>query len=320
MYGAGITSHEAKASLRRMNREIENRMIRRKARKRMNEAGWGLSIKNGATKRVEYQCFYLCGACGYFTDKTGNTCPSCGKHEWLDLGDVDAAENLRDLEEQERHTIPTWTKRLVLGIFCAIATVLAFLNGMRSDSAASTIGSIVVLLAAVPTLYYFSIKSLTVLLHRFNRRQPIRWRLPALPSKLKKKPTKVLTGRATGSGHLVSPFTGRPCLAYKILVLFDTPGDARPPEWVLSEINARNIELDGLTIPTDKILISSPAEPVSPETLQTTRLSLKRFLRERGLFLFDGEYKLFEARIESNEEVEASFYSKPEAVVIKAVA
>ena len=91
------------------------------------------------------------------------------------------------------------------------------------------------------------------------------------------------------------PLCARECVAFQLSVLFDIVGDARPPEWVVQETRGTDFEVDSERIRGDRVLVTTPLKPVEAEVAQAAGLDLTRFLRERGLFSYDGSFDLFEA-------------------------
>ena len=123
---------------------------------------------------------------------------------------------------------------------------------------------------------------------------------------------------------ITAPISGRECIAYELCVLFDAPGDARPPEWSLQEQRAVDIRLGNrLELAFDELYLESPVEEVDapgvigdlddfddPEPLEPDDRfdEIKRFLRQRGLFIADGDFHFFEARIEPGDRLDVDAY------------
>jgi hypothetical protein len=95
--------------------------------------------------------------------------------------------------------------------------------------------------------------------------------------------------------------------------LFDTEGDARPPEWVVSEVASTAFTVGGHALEKDGVMVSVPIAPVE---LNPERVDLARYLRERGLFATDGEFLLFEAVVCPGDQVAVSLFTAPIAPVI----
>ena len=153
-------------------------------------------------------------------------------------------------------------------------------------------------LAAPVLAYAFLGKPLSALLLRTTTAPPSRWRLPAPVERLETA-QETARGPATlaGGAPLLAPFTGRGCAAWQIAVLFDAAGDARPPQWVLDETGSAPLEVDGVPTGPDRAALRAPLALVSPEDLSLDEQGLVRFLRQRGVFLFDGDFVLFEASL-----------------------
>ncbi len=61
-------------------------------------------------------------------------------------------------------------------------------------------------------------------------------------------------------------------------------------------------------------------ELICPDAAEESGLKLAHFLRERGLFHADGQFTLFEARVETGEQVQVQFFDASEAVAVCAQA
>ena len=133
-------------------------------------------------------------------------------------------------------------------------------------------------------------------------RDPTRWRMP-VPLADDSGTSMRRTGPALARAPLLrAPFTGRPCVAYEVAVLFDHPDDAWPPTWVPREMRSCAFEVDGHEVAADRAMLTAPTEPVTRPTMSEEEK--RRFLRERGLFLADGTFDLHEAIVEPNEACE----------------
>jgi len=162
-------------------------------------------------------------------------------------------------------------------------------------------------LSVLPAAYFLLPRPLSVLLLRARTEIPARWHEPLDLTAGDEVPRRVQENVEARNVDelLTSPVAGRECIAYQLCVLFDAPGDARPPEWVLQEQRTEAVELGGkLELPPEKYSLESPVEPVGTaggDTLESLlpdrdlaieigEEELEQFLRERGLFLTDGEF------------------------------
>ena len=107
---------------------------------------------------------------------------------------------------------------------------------------------------------------------------------------------------------LTAPFSGRPCLAYEIGVVFDADGDAYPPVWVLREVHSRALEVDGVEVAAGSLELELPMTIVE----EPTHDDLAVFLRQRGLFASDGQFEFFEAIVCADDEVELRRHETPD--------
>jgi hypothetical protein len=338
--GAGAMADAAKA-MRRIQKNLDRRVDRfRDARDR------GLRGEAAIPERVDFPCAILCSACGYFyIDDEGDDeevasvdhslCPFCGREAWLDLQREDNADLLRRAESEERHSVPSWLESLVLwgsvGLFGALAVAL-YTWGVGDDYFGETFYSDLVILTvissvvAIPAAYHTLPRRLAILLRRGRERWPHRWHSPTGLPDPEVDPSRRHTDLEAHSDNesLEAPISGRECLAYQVCVLFDVTGDARPPEWALQEQHAVDLELgDDLAVTPQELFLESPVEQVdAPGGEELTfdsapagghhdeqrRDEIARFLRQRGLFIADGQFHFYEARLEEGDHVDVADY------------
>jgi hypothetical protein len=265
------------------------------------------------SSREAFQCMFLCDACGYLC-WTDPPCPACGKKAWIDLGFWNHAEALRSREEEERRHPP---ERLKWQVRMASLTAGGAI-GLGSAAGLALAG---VALAAPLVLTIGA--GATLLTHVFGRRRigwsimtrrvnnPTRWHAPLPLAYPKAKPISQRVGPVHATGPLLrAPFSGRPCVAYDVGVVFDTPGDAWPPIWVLREMHSCAFEVQGKSIDAERVSLALPIKPVTEPTITAEQKT--RFLRERGLFTADGQFDLFEAIVEPENTYELLWPSAPE--------
>ena len=333
--GAGATAEAARA-IRKMQRDLDRRF--RRTRDRIGSHAVRYDYE---PERTEFPCVFLCGTCGYFVDEPHEdeestiSCPACGDRDWIDLSVEPLANRIRDIEEDARMQIPLRVHVAVVA--AALAVFALMIAGLLLGSYAST-GQFLaepyafyakatgfLALFVVPLAYFFLRRPAAVLLLRGRERVPHRWHVPtALPDpeatpdrsheNLEVEPTDEL---------LTAPASGEECVAYQICVLFDVAGDARPPEWVLQEQRAIGARLgEKLEIEAGQLYLESPLERVDvPDLGDTSDPSLddseetgelydklKRFLRERGLFITEGEFHFYEARLSPGDAVDVSVH------------
>ncbi|MFB6374729.1 MAG: hypothetical protein ABEN55_16780, partial [Bradymonadaceae bacterium] len=247
----------------------------------------------------------------------------CGGKDWYDMADESIANRVRNMEAEERQQAPTWVRAVFSG---GLAVVLAALvagigyGGFPVVALAAGTASV----AVVPVAYYSVPKSIAVWLLRGRQRMPHRWHVPTPLPEEGDPPAQTLGAREARPVEetLEAPISGRECLVYQVCVLFDTPGDARPPEWALEEQRGVDLILgEDLELTPDRVYLESPVEMVRELDDGLTSVDLddladgderhelvKQFLRQRGLFAADGEFHFYEARLEPGDEVEVSEY------------
>lgn len=262
-----------------------------------------------ASSREPFPCQLLCDSCGYLSERR-DPCPACGRVAWIDLGLWAHAHALREREEAERQNPAPevrWQVRLAS---------LGLGGGLVAGLAAAG-----VLAVGWPALLLCGAGA-TAATHGLGRRRlgwsimarrvrwPTRWRIP-LPLS---EPDAPIAARARGTAEprgalLTAPFSRRPCLAYEIAVLFDTPGDAWPPIWVLREVRSSAFAVDGHELASDAAVLAAPQEKLERPAI--TEEALSRFLRERGLFATDGQFDLFEAILPPGAACELQWPAAP---------
>ncbi len=98
--------------------------------------------------------------------------------------------------------------------------------------------------------------------------------------------------------------------------VFDAEGDLRPPEWILAEEQIADFEIDGHKIDGENVHIEAPLDTVSPGDCQRPGFNLSVFLRERGLFLHDGQFELYEAVLPLDAPLSIQMFESTDAVFV----
>lgn len=263
--------------------------------------------------KESFDCMFLCGACGYLSD-TDPPCPACGRKLWIDLDYWALAEALRAHEEEARRHPPERLKWQI--------RVASLVGGATLGAGCAAW----LALAGIATLGWPALVALgggtAALTHRLGRRRigraimarrverPSRWRIPLpLVSEDAEESARVVGPAQPRGPLLTAPFSGRPCLAYELGVLFDAPGDAWPPVWVLREMRSCAFDVADRRVEADGVTLALPIAPVAEPAITETQR--QRFLRQRGLFLVDGRFDLFEAIVEPGAHCELSWASSP---------
>ena len=287
-------------ALRRMRRDRQNQSRLLDYRKHRKPANDGPGPANEA-----FDCLFLCDHCGYLSEVEG-ACPACTHTAWIDLDNWAHAEALRGVEEAARqHPVAEvrWRVRgatlalgTLVGVGCATGLALA---GVLAGSMASVLGATG---AATALTHALARRKIGWSIMARRVRDPTRWRMP-VPLADETDTLKRRAGPALAREPLLrAPFTGRPCVAYEVAVLFDHPDDAWPPTWVLREMRSCAFEVDGHEVAANRAMLTGPTELVATPTMSEGEK--RRFLRERGLFLADGTFDLYEAIVEANEACE----------------
>ncbi|TXD42752.1 hypothetical protein FRC96_02370 [Lujinxingia vulgaris] len=337
--GAGGLADAARAIRQRqrdLNRRIELSNQRRRLRKLNREP-----VGDYEPERAEFHCAFLCGACDFFLPPRDDdntmpacACPSCGESEWIDLGLEPAAGRIRDMEAEARMQAPPHIKRAVLftslSFFILVFSVCVLGEFFAPDYFSPSLveGGIFFSLVGgvllVPLLYYVAPRPLSVLWLKRQTRLPHRWHVPLplpAPHAAPEKTLGEMSAQPLGE-TITAPVSGRECIAYEVCVLFDTPGDARPAEWVLQEQGGVALTLNGeLELQPGSYYLESPVEPIDTPGLSLNGSisaapsarykAFKRFLRQRALFITDGDFHVYEACILPGDSVDVEAFEGP---------
>ena len=249
-----------------------------------------------AAPREAFACEYLCSECGYLMREQEPHCPSCKSDGVWDLGNTELAVRLRELEEQSRSNIPievragSYAFSGVAGVGAAIgaAVLLDPLAGLLA-------------LIAVPVGLAVSIPRGTALLWKRLRGRvlPSRWRLPGGPAAGSATGPALATGTVCAAETLVSPISKSPCVAWRVVVNFDAPGDAAPRELVVDECEGGAFSVDGQTVEANSYVLDSSSARILDQYEPA-----RHYLRTRGLFGADGEFHIFESVLREGEFIE----------------
>lgn len=311
--GGGSAAGFVNDVLSRMRRDRQNQARILDYRRFRKPPGGG----PGPAKEA-FDCLNLCDHCGYLNEVQG-ACPACTHTAWIDLDNWALAERLREVEEAARQNPVPAVRWRIRGASLAIGAVL----GLGCATGLALAGVVVASAASLAGVGAGATGAATVLTHALGRRRlgwsimarrvqdPTRWRMPVPFADERAGTFKRAAGPAVATeGLLRAPFTGRPCVAYEVAVLFDHPQDAWPPIWALREMRACPFEVDGRAVARDHAMLTATTELVAQPVMSVEEK--RRFLRERGLFLADGSFDLYEAIVAPNERVELRWPTTPE--------
>lgn len=312
--GGGSAAGFVNDVLTRMRRERQNQARILDYRRFKKPAHGGKSPAKEA-----FDCLFLCDHCGYLSEAEG-ACPACTHTAWIDLDNWTLAEGLREIEEAARQNPVPAVRWRIRGASLAIGALV----GAACTTGLAMAGLVAVGAASLAGVGAGATGAATVLTHAVGRRQlgwsimarrvqdPTRWRMPV---PFADDPAGKFFKRSVGpalatEGLLRAPFTGRPCVAYEVAVLFDHPTDAWPPTWALREMRSCVFTVDGREVGKDGAMLTAPTELIEQPVMSEEEK--RRFLRERGLFLADGRFDLYEAIVGPNEQVELRWPTTPE--------
>lgn len=318
--GAGGTAVAARA-MRQIQRDLDRRFAAFRERRRARRRSRTLAVLDHVPVRVDFDCVCLCGSCGYFVDDADPDpdldleCAACGESDWIDLALKPVADRLRDVEAEERMRPPASVTRGVLAaamLLMAAVGVVIIANGRDTNAwlALWALAGCVI----IPAAYHILPARIAALLSR-DSETPYRWHVPlGLPAPDTQPLQEFGVVQVHAAGDLLTaPFSGRECLAYQVSVLFDAPGDARPPEWALQEQRSTIISLsNGSTLAPEHVYLESEPEEVAGPAHERDEdyARIKRYLRQRGLFMSEGDFQFFEARLEPDQRVNVEAFAR----------
>jgi hypothetical protein len=337
--GAGAMAEAARA-MRRIQRDTDRharrsreRRERRKAKRALARGDLDYDFEPATT---DFPCDYLCMSCNYlldherYDDASPPPCPGCGETSWVDLRYEELAASIRDMEFEARMSIPRRYRVAAIAVFAIPAAfTLTFISVLSLASAgwvtssyigaASMMFGLLSMLLFAPLSWFVGARGIAIYLASDLATEPLRWRLPHESALLLPEvdhDAVLRTDIGAAGESITAPLSGRECVAYEVGVLFDTPGDSRPAQWVLREQRATDVVIDGETIDSGQIAVDGvPAEVPVNKLLEAEALTddeqqqvdvFRRFLRQRGLFLSDGQYWAYEIVVEPGANCEVA--------------
>lgn len=301
-------------------RHFEREMAARRVRVRVRDLG------ERAPDDEPFPCGWVCQGCGLMRDapedqaRADAPCSFCKARAWIDLRSFRNAQLVRESEERLRQDAPQWARRKVRGTAGVVGVALA---GTTMAALAALMGPLVLAPAAViaaasggaGAVAFDQIlgRSLARWLIARADMGPARWRC-ALPKPDLQSPIVARhRGVPQASAPLLrAPISGRECLAYEVGVIFDAEGDAYPPVWVLREDRNTPFSVDGVEVDRDALTTELSMFEVNDQAQQLPPDDLRRFLRERGLFVADGSWDFFESILPADTEIDLCRHGAPE--------
>jgi hypothetical protein len=314
--------------MRYAQRVMDNQRVRR---------GWSshgrAALRAEEDARESFDCYKLCQDCRYLGEDPSR-CPNCHGTNIVDLQDKQVAARLREWEEDERSRVPRKVRRVgtILGIVVVLLapalatalTALVLLTLSAVDAAPRHGGTIMVwafwvglALGAVGLVVLRALggRWLTWLYYRWRPEAPRRWRRPVPIEDRDTPESERFRGVARSRGELLeAPFSYRPCLGYRLLVMFDARGDARPPQAMLDESRVADVEVAGRDLDGAETTLAGSPEPVVVDDETFAGEPLRRFMRRRGMYPQDGELAFFEVLLEPGQGCEVAMHPRSTSV------
>lgn len=297
---AGLAIAQALSGMRRMEREMYRGLAAKRAARPTRPEGH--EERAQAPLRSDIACGWLCTDCGYLADEATTECTACAEEAVVDLGDHQVADLVRDADEHARFEVPGWvpwvTRPLAVVVGVAVALGASVLTPGPD-------GWFLLIPVFIGVLWAVLPGPVTRLSYRFKTTRPSRWHLPIAGISFI-PPDATATVEAMGA-LITAPFSGVECAAYQLGVLFDAPGDNRPPQWALAEARSVPLRLGDVELALDQLLLDGNLAIVDEKDARAAGFDLDSFLRARGLFSSDGSYVLFEAVLLPGTPVRVEF-------------
>ncbi len=323
--GGAYIAQAMRRQTRRDEARRESRRARRQARMDGIRAQRALQVQDESL-RWGFPCAFACGQCGHlatpeslgFTDpmrrEFGTTarpgpCTRCGHPAAgaIDLADRGMARALVDLEVHDHEQTPNRPALVVRHL----------LGGLAGAALAAT--ALVLGLAPIVTVAGLALAGgqWTVAARRWRqlrsrRRLPRRWRMHPEPAQ-----TRVLASRATADGEpIAAPLTGRPCLAFEVVVAWSGTSPTEASTVALAEQRLGNVTVDGSALGPRTHLrlrhrrVENSAVLESPAAIQ--------YLASRGLEPTDGSFDYYESIVEPGDAVTVLGNEDHERVLVAA--
>ncbi len=307
-----------------------NQQHRRSARTREHVDRRAIAKYRGAFDRLTSvaatPCHAHCTGCGALgvpasvgaredsSTQMRGPCPHCGVNAWVDLTEDDAVRNLAQIEAYDLDTldpgrrIREWTLRIGGAVFMGGLCLAAAANSY------SAIFSGLTLLVGMVAVLYFSLglgRARTVR----RRALPYRWSLPLSPKATVLARGERIDGSVSAGDDepLRAPISGRPCVAYRVEVRWESaPRFTRP-----ALVTQRSVALSvgERIIATESMRLDLPVQPVSVDPSRYE--AVVEYLRSHGIVETDGTLEFSEAILEPGTAVTVRS-AQPHGVIMTA--
>lgn len=293
-----------------------NQQVRSMGRRRAHVDRREISKFRGAfdrtTGRASEPCHLSCTGCGALAPpppldpQRGDAarldpCKHCGTSAWVDLSEDEATRGLATVEAYEHKTIDRRRRILHWVLRIGGAITMGLLCFFAAASSPSGIFAFLTMLVGFVSVCFFAL-GYGQATRVEQRSLPYRWMLPLPPS------TPVAAGGTRLRGPvgpndddepLRAPFTGRPCLAYRVVVRReDAPRNAVA---ALVAQGACDLRIEGRPVLASTVRLDLDTRPVRVE--HEREAAALAYLRRHGIFDTDGPWILEEAVLEPGDEV-----------------
>ena len=270
-----------------------------------------------------YACAWVCQGCGLMRDAPKQStdidveCGHCKARAWIDLRSFRNAQLVREQEQRLRQEGPDWVQDKVRNTAGVAGVAIGGATALAASALLPMLLPVAVIAAAVGGAGALGVqqiigKPLSRWLIAREDVGPARWRCalpkPNLDSEIVARHTGVATTR---QAPLAAPISGRECIAYEVGVVFDAEGDAYPPVWAIREDRNVAFEVGDVSVAADALTTELTMLSVSAQANERDRADVAKFLRQRGLFLADGDYEFFESVLPVGTEIELVRHAEP---------
>lgn len=270
-----------------------------------------------------FACAWVCQGCGFMRDApkaqadADQTCRHCRARAWIDLRSFRNAQLLREQEQRLREDAPDWVQHRVRGAAGVAGVAIGGAAALAAGAMLPLLAPVAVIAAAIGGAGAMGVeqiigKPLSRWLIARADVGPARWRCALPKPNLESEVVARHAGTATTrQAPLAAPISGRECIAYEVGVVFDAEGDAYPPVWVVREDRNVAFEVGDVDVAADALTTELTMLSVSDQANERDRGDIAKFLRQRGLFVADGEYSFFESVLPVGAEIELVRHAEP---------
>jgi hypothetical protein len=253
----------------------------------------------GASDRLPFPCFFLCGDCGWLEEGTTGhplrrdgdevsapgPCPACHAKAWVDLRRQSVALAYREAEAMDR-TLASDRGRSRSVWIGGLTSMAVIAVAMLVEPAVAGLGRL--LLVALLGTWLATTLAVGAILHRMRSGSPRlrRWRRALPRPSARGSAPQASHGVAQGDAVLDAPMSRVPCLGWAVQVWSDEG-------LVLDEQHHAAFTLDGHPHAPDSVALELPRG--NEVRIHPGDEAVVRFMQRRGLSPHDASLRVYEA-------------------------